>query len=139
MAESMRADMVANQVQFIANSEMAIRTMGTRPADFDLVMSWVKTTDPVAAGNAMFDLFTHDLRSDIRKIDSPTLTLATWIAFKDYTTRDETEARIRKQYSQLQNCKVVLADTRHFIMLDDPQWFYRQVDAFLAEVALRRR
>jgi hypothetical protein len=26
-----------------------------------------------------------------------------------------------------------MAETRHFIMLDDPQWFYQQVDAFLAK------
>jgi len=25
-----------------------------------------------------------------------------------------------------------MADTRHFIMFDDPKWFYQQVDAFLA-------
>jgi hypothetical protein len=25
-----------------------------------------------------------------------------------------------------------MADTRHFIMLDDPNWFYQQLDVFLA-------
>ncbi|MDB6123001.1 MAG: alpha/beta hydrolase [Pedosphaera sp.] len=138
MAEKVRADMVANKAQFVTTSEMTVRAMVTKPADFDLVMSWVKTTDPVAAANAMFDVFTHDLRADLGKIKSPTLELGTWTAFKDYTTREATEAAIRKQYAQLKNCKVVMADTRHFIMLDDPQWFYRQVDDFLSEVAKTR-
>src|SRR5690606_37503811 len=93
------------------------------------------TTDPVAAGNATFDIFTQDLRSDLSKIKSPTLALGTWIAFKDYAPREQTEGRIRQQYSKLKDCKIVMADTRHFIMLDDPKWFYEQVDNFLVQIA----
>jgi pimeloyl-ACP methyl ester carboxylesterase len=132
VAEQMRAQMTASKEQFISTSEATVRLMVTKPADFDLVMSWVKATDPAAAGNAMFDLFTHDLRNDVANIKSPVLQLGTWIAFKDYVTREESQARIRKQYAQVKNCKIVLADTRHFIMLDDPKWFYHQIDDFLA-------
>lgn len=132
-AEKMRADMIAKKAQFIANSEMTVKTMVTGATNLNLVMSWVKRTDPVAAADAMFDMFTHDLRPDLAKIKSPALTLGSWIAFKDYATREDSEARFRKQYAQLKNCKVVMADTRHFIMLDDPQWFYRQVDDFLRD------
>lgn len=136
-AENMRAQMIANNAQFVANSEMVVKTMVTGTTNLNLVMSWVKTTDPVAAGDAMFDMLTHDLRSALSKIKSPTLALGTWIAF-DYATREETEGRIRQQYSNLKSCKLVMADTRHFIMLDDPKWFYRQVDDFLAGVAKTR-
>ena len=132
MAEQMRASMAVSQPQFVTNSEKIVKTMVTKPADFNRIMSWVKTTDPLAAGDAMFDLFSHDLRGDIAQIKSPTLVLGTWIAYKDYTTSEEVEGRLRKQYAQLKNCRIVMAETRHFIMLDDPQWFYQQVDAFLA-------
>jgi N-formylmaleamate deformylase len=132
MAEQIRSQMIGNKAQFVASSEMTVQSMVTRPADLDLVMSWVKKTDPVAAADAMYDIFSHDLRTDIGKIKSPTLELGTWIAFKDYATREQTEARIRQQYAKLKNCKVVMAETRHFIMLDDPEWFYRQVDDFLS-------
>ena len=134
MAEKMRDGMAAaSRPQFISNSVAQVKMMVTKPADFDRVMTWVKTTDPVAGGDAMYDLFSHDLRGDIARIKSPTLVLATWIAYKDYTTSEEVEGRLRKQYAQLKNCKIVMAETRHFIMLDDPQWFYQQVDAFLAK------
>jgi len=133
MAEKMRAGMAVPRPQFFTNSEMSVKMMVTRPNDFDRVMSWVKTTDPLAAGDAMFDLFSHDLRGDIACIKSPTLVLATWIAYKDYTTSDEVQGRLNQQYAQLKNCKVVMAETRHFIMLDDPKWFYQQVDTFLAK------
>ncbi len=136
MAEQMRAATAAGGEQFVQNSAMSVKTMVTKPADFDLVISWVKTTDPIAAGNALFDLFTHDLRGDLAKIKSPALVLGTWIAYKDFSTRADVEASIRQQYAKLKNCKIVMADNaRHFIMLDDPQWFYSQLDAFLASHA----
>ena len=133
VAEQMRDGMAVARPQFVTNSMLQVRMMVTKTADFDRIMSWVKTTDPLAAGDAMFDLFSHDLRGDIGQIKSPALVLGTWIAYKDYATREETEGRIRQQYAQLKNCKIVMAETRHFIMLDDPQWFYQQVDAFLAQ------
>jgi pimeloyl-ACP methyl ester carboxylesterase len=132
MAEQMRAQTSADQASFLASSETAVKGMVTKPADVDLVMTWVKASDRVAVGNAMYDLFTHDLRGDIAAITSPVLVLPTWMGFKDYTTRNAVEETTRKQYSAVKNCKVVMAETRHFIMLDDPQWFYKQVDAFLA-------
>jgi pimeloyl-ACP methyl ester carboxylesterase len=133
MAEKIRDGIAtASRSQFVSNSVPQIKMMVTKPADFDRIMTWVKTTDPLAASDAMFEMFTHDLRSDIAQIKSPTLVLGTWIAYKDYTTSEEVEGRIRKQYAQLKNCKIVMSETRHFIMLDDPQWFYQQVDAFLA-------
>ncbi len=136
MAEQMRAATSVGGAQFVQNSAMSVKTMVTKPADFNLVMSWVKTTDPVAAGNAMFDMFTRDLRGDLAKIKSPALVLGTWIAFKDYSTRADVEAGIHRQYGHLKNCKIVMAEkARHFIMLDDPQWFYGQLDGFLASRA----
>lgn len=134
MAEKMRDGMAAaSRPQFVSNSVPQVRMMVTKPADFDRIMTWVKATDPLAGGDAMFDLFSHDLRDDIARIKSPTLVLGTWIAYKDYTTSEEVQGRLRKQYAQLKNCQITMAETRHFIMLDDPQWFYQQVDAFLAK------
>ncbi|HXI82485.1 MAG TPA: alpha/beta hydrolase [Verrucomicrobiae bacterium] len=133
LAETMRAGMAGAPSQFVSNSTPQVRMMVTKPADFDRIMSWVKITDPLAAGDAVFDLFSHDLRDDLGQIKSRALVLGTWIAYKDYATRKETGSRIRQQYTQLKDCKIVMAETRHFIMLDDPPWFYQQVDAFLAK------
>lgn len=132
MAEQIRAGMAVPQSQFVTNSEPDVKAMVTKPADFERIMSWVKTTDPIAASDSMFDLFSHDLRGDIVRIKSPTLVMGTWIAYKQYTTREEVEGRLHKQYAQLKDCKIVMADTRHFIMFDDASWFYRQLDSFLA-------
>jgi len=132
MAEQIRKAMAVPRPQFVTNSEESVKMMVTGQADYERIMTWVKMTDPQAGGDAMYDLFTTDLRGEIGQIQSPTLVLGTWIAYKKYTTRAAAEATFRRQYAQLKNCKVVMADTRHFIMLDDPKWFYQQVDTFLA-------
>jgi len=132
MADKIRASMAVPRPQFVTDSERSVKMMVTRPADLSRIMSWVKNTDPLAAGDATFELFSHDLRGDIGRITSPTFVLGTWIAYKDYITREEVEGRLRKQYARLKNCQIVMAETRHFIMLDDPKWFHQQVDTFLA-------
>ena len=57
--------------------------MVTGSANFDLVMSWAKTTDPVAAAEGMYDTFTHDLRKDAAAITSPTLVMGRCVAYRD--------------------------------------------------------
>jgi pimeloyl-ACP methyl ester carboxylesterase len=129
----MRASLSAGGEQFISQSESGIKTMVTKPANVVLIMSWVKRTDPVAAGNAMYELFTTDLRGELAKITSPALVLISWIAYKDHITREQAEHNYQSQYVQLKHSHLVMADhARHFIMLDDPAWFYGQIDDFLA-------
>lgn len=136
MAEQMRDGMSKSGDMYEKNAEMSIRTMVTSPANFQLVASWSKTTDPVASANAMYDMFTTDLRADVARITAPTLVLGTWLAYRDNeqdtATRGQTEKNFQAQYAQLKGVKIVLADhARHFIMLDDPDWFYEQLDNFL--------
>ncbi len=134
MAEQMRAGMAAGKEAFLKQSEVSVKSMVTKPDDVATVMGWAAKTDPVAAGDAMYDMFTHDLRDNIASIDSPTLVLGTWIGYKEYATRDQVEQNFKTQYAKLKNAKIVLSDSsRHFIMLDDPTWLLGQMDAFLAE------
>ena len=43
------------------------------------------------------------------------------------------EKNFKAQYAELKGFQLVLSDNaRHFVMLDDPDWFYQQVDRFLA-------
>lgn len=142
MAERMRAGMAKGGRNYLKQSEAGIKGMVTGSANFELVMSWSKTTDPVAAADGMYDMFTHDLRKDVAAITAPTLVLGTWIAYRDNdqdtAARGQVERNFQTQYTGVKNVKIVLADhARHFIMLDDPQWFYGQVDAFLSATAAR--
>jgi pimeloyl-ACP methyl ester carboxylesterase len=112
--------------------EMAVKSMVTSQADFEMIMGWSRKSDHVAMGNAMYDMMTTDLRADLGKIKSPTLVLGTWIAYKQYATRDEVEKNFRTQYTNLKGYDFILSDkARHFVMLDDPEGFFQAVDGFL--------
>lgn len=137
MAEQMKAGMSSSDAAFERNSAAAVKTMVTGDKNYDLVMSWVKETDRVAAADAMYEMFTTDLRPETEKIRTPVLVLGTWIAYReneaDTATRAAVEKNFEAQYSRVKGATIKLADhARHFIMLDDPDWFYGQLDGFLA-------
>lgn len=137
MAALMRDALAKGGEDYQKRAEASMKTMVTSPANVELLNSWSKASDPVASGSAVYDLFTHDLRADIAHITAPTLVLGTWRAYStndaDTAPRDMVDRSFRAQYALLQGVKIVLADhARHFIMLDDPAWFYVQVNAFLS-------
>jgi pimeloyl-ACP methyl ester carboxylesterase len=112
--------------------EMAVKGMVSSPADFEMIMGWSRKSDRVAMGDAMYDMMTTDLRGDLDKISSPSLVLGTWIAYKQYATREQVEKNFRTQYAKLKNYDFVLSDkARHFVMLDDPDGFFQALDHFL--------
>jgi pimeloyl-ACP methyl ester carboxylesterase len=109
-----------------------IRAMVTSDADFERIMTWGRASDYSAIVDAMVEMYGSDLRADIAAIHSPTLVLATWIGYKPYTDREKTEANTRRVYARLKDVDIRITDTsRHFIMYDDPQWFFAQIDEFL--------
>ncbi len=132
-AEMMRKAMTTGSEQDRRkSSEMAIRSMVTSDANYQMVLGWGLQSDPVAVGNAMYDLFVHDLRTDTARVTSPVLVIGTWIGLKDYTTRDAVEKNFHAQYAGVKDFRFVMAEkARHFVMLDDPEWFLQQTDSFL--------
>jgi pimeloyl-ACP methyl ester carboxylesterase len=113
-------------------AETSIRAMVTKQEDFEMILGWSKKSDRVAEGNAIYEMMTTDLRADLGKINSRVIVIGTWIAFKDYATRDKVEKNFRDQYAKLKSYDFILEDTaRHFVMLDDPDGFFAATDAFL--------
>jgi pimeloyl-ACP methyl ester carboxylesterase len=109
-----------------------IHTMVSGEADFERIMSWSRASDYSAIVDAMVEMYAGDLRDDIAAIHSPTLVLGTWIGYKDYTDHAKTEANLHREYAKLEGVDIRLNDTsRHFIMYDEPQWFFAQIDGFL--------
>jgi pimeloyl-ACP methyl ester carboxylesterase len=109
-----------------------IRMMVTSDKDFDRIMTWSRASDHSAVVDAMVEMYGTDLRVDIAAIRSPTLVMATWIAYRDYTDRKTLEENARREYANLKGVDLRITDTaRHFIMYDDPQWFFTQIDSFL--------
>ena len=111
----------------------SVRMMVTSDADFERISAWGRASDHSAVIDAMVEMYGSDLRENISTILSPTLVLATWIGYKDYTDRKTIESNVRREYTKLDGVDLRIADTaRHFIMYDDPQWFFTQLDGFLS-------
>jgi pimeloyl-ACP methyl ester carboxylesterase len=109
-----------------------IRSMVTADADFDRIMTWSRASDHTAVVDAMVEMYGTDLRQDLVTIQSPTLVLTTWIAYKDYIDLQQLKENGRLEYAKLKGADLRMTDTsRHFIMYDDPQWFFKQIDSFL--------
>jgi N-formylmaleamate deformylase len=108
-------------------------------SDHDTIKQWGLGSDQRTVANAMADLMSMDLRQEAAKIASPTLVLGTWIGLHEQLkkygvalSRADVIQTFEEQFSKLPKLHFALTDTaRHFIMLDDPSWFFTELDLFL--------
>jgi len=132
-----------SRAQFDAyiRSGVSTKFMATSQADLDRIMQWSLDTDQRTMADAMADLMSLDLREDVARINSPTLVLGTWAGLHDqlksYGIDLPREAFVQtfdQQFTKLSRLHFAMAEhARHFIMFDDPDWFFAQLDAFLAK------
>jgi N-formylmaleamate deformylase len=118
--------------QFMAANRNALVSMITDPKDVDAVDAFSKKSDPKAVGEAFYELMTTDLRRQIKAIQTPVLLIGATAAIPDAVRRTAVEAGYRQEVAAIPNHKVVFAPkAKHFIQLDEPQFFYSQVEEFL--------
>ena len=110
-----------------------LREMVTGPEDLARVTDWATRSDHTSVADAMFETYTTDLRDSLDRIATPVLVLGTWYGMRRVTTRAAVEATFRSQFARLPQWTLSVADSaRHFVMLDNPDWTWKQVDSFLA-------
>lgn len=130
---SMYANLSADQ--FIANNHKFLANMITAPANVDFVASLGDKSDPKAVGQAFYDLVTTDLRPQLKSIQAPVLLIGAGAAFgADEAAKAKIQQAYESEIATVPHHKLIFAPTaRHFIQLDDPDYFYREVEAFLKE------
>ena len=139
--EAYMSSMTQQQWHAYATSGASTRYMVTSASDAETLVEWSVATDRQTLTRALVEAYSVDLREDIAKITSPTLALGTWRGWHDqlaaYTIdvpREAFMASFADQFARLPRLHFALHDTaRHFIMWDDPAWFFGQIDAFLAD------
>ena len=122
-------------------SGAATKYMVTSAADLEIITQWGLASDPRTVSDAMAELYSTDLRHDIAKIAVPALVLGTWIGLHDQIKaygndipRAAFVQTFEQQFAELPRRHFAVAETsRHFIMFDDPQWFFAELDAFLTD------
>jgi pimeloyl-ACP methyl ester carboxylesterase len=75
-----------------------------------------------ALGDAIYEMMITNLTSEMDKIESPVLLV---LANGYYKTR------IQRQVAAIADKQITIMPTGHFVMLDDPEGFYKAIDAFL--------
>ena len=133
MSQQMQSAMRAQDASSASASQRrTVTSMVSAPADVERIIGWGQRSDRETVIRAMCTLMASDLRQDVAKVQSPTLVLGTWIAYKDYAPRAAIEATFQQQYAQLPGVQIALADTaRHFIMYDQPDWMHARIEQFL--------
>jgi pimeloyl-ACP methyl ester carboxylesterase len=143
--EASMSKMTQAQWDGSARTGASVRYMVTGDAGFETLKAWGMATDRHALIRGLAEVYGADLRDDIARITVPTLVLGTWRGVHDQlltNTIDVPKADFLKefaaQYAKLPRLHFALHDTgRHFIMWDDPEWFFREVDAFLDDPPAR--
>ena len=73
------------------------------------------------------ELLKLDLRDKLANIKAETLVLGA-----DFPSKEMTLPNFESQFSQLENKEIKIASgSKHFIMFDQPEWFYQEVNNFL--------
>lgn len=112
--------------QLRKTAETTLKGMITDPKRIETAVEWEMKSDRKTMGNAFYEMSTTDLRNEISKITAPVLVLGS-----NYGTLDESKKILSEQYKNLKNLTLKIADSKHFIMYDQPIWFYSETDQFL--------
>ena len=93
-----------------------------------ILTNWMMEADRKTWVYGYTDLLKLDLRSVLSKIKCETLILGA--SFPDVKSA---KVNYEKQYSNLTNKTIKMASkSKHFIMFDQPEWFYKTINNFLA-------
>ena len=117
----------------IAYQKQMLQTMIIDKDKIDIAAGWSADSDTPTVAQSMYEMYTVDIRADLGKIKVPTLVLGAWIAYQPYgSTRESTLKLYTDQYEKLSNVTVDMTDKgNHFIMWDDPEYFYGWLKKFL--------
>lgn len=98
------------------------------------VLQMASESSPTAAGQAIYELLTTDLRPEVHRITSPVVMLGATGALSSDAERDAAKALYQQQISTIGQAKLVFnQQARHFIMLDQPDWLLAQIRSALQE------
>jgi pimeloyl-ACP methyl ester carboxylesterase len=111
------------------NANMMAQFMTMTKEKIDTLVKWSIIADRETFVYGYTDLLRIDLRDALANVKAKTLIVGA--SFPDKTS---VTATFEKQYAKLENRSLVIApESKHFVMFDQPVWFYEQVNSFLAQ------
>jgi N-formylmaleamate deformylase len=120
----------ASDEEFTARMRAVFTSMTRVPAKMEAVLDRITRSDRRVIGEAIFEMVMTDLTDRVQDIIAPVLVIA---------ADGGLQQRIRDQIETIPDHEmVVLPRTRHFVMYDDPEGFFQQIDRFLEAHPPRR-
>lgn len=108
---------------------MMAQNMTRRADKLDVIKAWSMKADRKTYVYGFTDLLKLDLRPALRKVTANTLILGA-----PFPDAQVVKANFEKQYAGLGNKTIEIAeDSKHFIMFDQPEWFYGKLNAFFSK------
>lgn len=116
------------EVQFKQTATMMSQNMTNNKEKVETLIDWIMEADRETYVYGYTDLLKLDLRTTLDKIQAKTLILGA-----SFPSIEIAKSNYEKQYVNLANKTIQMAsDSKHFIMFDQPEWYYKQVNAFLS-------
>ena len=117
------------------NLKQSIGGMMRNKENLDFVLNDAAKSDRKTLGYTVFEMMRTDIRETIQKIKTPTLVLTNWNKpipqFPNFTRANKLKM-YQEQYKNCSSCTVKVVDkAEHFIMLDNPTEFYKEVSGFI--------
>lgn len=133
MKDQMKAAANQTEEQKRVYQQMNLQSLIRNKDYMELATNWGVSSDMHTVAQAMYEMFTTDIRADLAKIKTPTLVLGAWAAYESYgSTKESVMNMYKAQYAKHQHLDLDISDTGyHFIMWDDPEFFHNWLNKFL--------
>jgi len=113
-------------------TQAQVSAMSLNPENHAQMATWAMRSDARVVAQSMYENLTTDLRPELGSIEAPITVVYAWNA--QGPGKDRIEAYFRRQYTNAAKLRMVgVADSGHFVMLDQPAVFGDALDAFLVE------
>lgn len=119
-----------------ARQEQIFASMIQNPDTAQAYSKWGKTSDMGTVIQAMKELYTINLSDQLAAMKVPTLHLYAWVPYTKYGASQESILKTLKHQTRLHpNITFATNDSAwHFMMTDEPEWFFSEVEAFLKPI-----
>lgn len=114
---------------FKQTATMMAQGMSATAEKHEVLKNWILAADRKTYVYGYTDLLKVDVRPSLANIKVPVLILGA-----PFPTKEVVAPNFEKQYATLTNKTLEIAPAgRHFIMFDQPQWLYNQINSFLVK------
>ncbi len=114
---------------FEQSATVMSKGMSLKESAQEKIKNWILESDRKTYVYGYTDYLKLDLREDLKNISIP----VTIIAAKEPYGENMVKQTYKRQYANLKDYSFIIAeDSAHFIMLDKPDWFIKQIQIILS-------